>query len=416
MRLRHLALSQFRCYRQLDLDLPAGPVVLVGRNAQGKTSLLEAIYALATSKAPQAVPDRQLIRWQAGQEEVWPFSRVQGLVERRDGDLSIEVLAAWQAAETAGEAPRLVKRIRVNEVARRAMDLLGQFNVVLFSPEDLAIVAGAPAERRRYLDGLLCQVDPAYCRALARYNQVLGQRNQLLKLIRERRAASAELPFWDERLLQDGALILESRLRAVAGLERLAAGLHARVAEDGPPLGLVYRLSWQVGEEEAEPGAEALPGPAGSQGDGGAAVAGASAEALQAAFAAALEQSLPAQLARGLTLVGPHRDDLAFRVGEVDMRSYGSRGQQRSVALALRLAEARLMTERRGEDPVVLLDDVLSELDPGRRERLLGLLDGVEQSLLTTADLAVLPPAWLERATVLEVSAGRVAPCAALAP
>ena len=444
MRLRHLALSQFRVYRQLELALPAGPLVLVGQNAQGKTSLLEAIYALATSRAPGGVPDRQLIRWQARQDEVWPFCRVQGLIERRDGELQLEILTAWQAGEAAGEDPRLVKRIRVNQVQKRAMDLLGQFNVVLFSPEDLSIVAGAPAERRRYLDGLLCQVDPAYCRALSRYNQVLSQRNHLLKLIRERRAAAGELPFWDERLLQDGALILEARQRAVAGLERLAADLHLQVAGGGPPLSLAYRFSWQ---EEAEDEAMAtgdVPGDAAfvrSRQDGAQATspvpapaatpvssvgartpmpasppadtadpnaAPASAEALRGAFAAALAASQPAQLARGLTLVGPHRDDLAFRVGTVDMRSFGSRGQQRSVALALRLAEARLMTERRGEAPVVLLDDVLSELDPGRRERLLGLLDRVEQSILTTADLAVLPPDWLAKATVLEVAGGRV--------
>lgn len=418
--------------------------MLVGQNAQGKTSLLEAIYALATSRAPGGVPDRQLVRWQAGQDEVWPFARVQGRIERLGGELQVELLLAWQAGEATGEDPRLVKRIRVNQVPRRAMDLLGQFNVVLFTPEDLAIVAGAPAERRRYLDGLLCQVDPAYCRALARYNQVLSQRNHLLKLIRERRAASTELTFWDERLLQDGALILEARLRAVSGLQRLAAGLHLRVAGGGPPLSLAYRLSWQEEAEERAmamveaPGAAAgalsapnaaqasppvpaptatpassadlrAPGLASPPADASdPSAAPPSAEALRAAFAAALAASQPAQLARGLTLVGPHRDDLAFRVGAVDMRSYGSRGQQRSVALALRLAEARLMTERRGEAPVVLLDDVLSELDPGRRERLLGLLDDVEQSILTTADLAVLPPDWLVRATVLEVAGGSV--------
>lgn len=402
MRLRQLSLTNFRCYRQLTLTLPDGPVVLAGRNAQGKTSLLEAVYTLATSRAPHGVADRQLIHWDAGREEILPFSRIQGEVERREGLMTIEVLSATQEADEDADGPRLVKRIRVNQAPRRAMDLLGQFNVVLFTPQDLAIVAGAPAERRRYLDGLLCQVDPAYCRALSRYNQILTQRNHLLRLIRERRGGASELAFWDERLVQDGVLVLARRMEATTQLEAIAVDLHERMTGEEGLLALNYHVSW------AEPSADGQIGPPVGFALSDTATGGG--QVLTDAFAAALERSRPAQLARGVTLVGPHRDDLSFRVGGVDMRGFGSRGQQRSVALALKLAEARLMAQRRGDWPVVLLDDVLSELDPGRRARLLSLLEDVDQTMLTTADQAMLPADWLRRATLLAVEAGTVRP------
>ena len=402
MRLRQLSLTHFRCYRQLALTLPDGPVVLAGQNAQGKTSLLEAVYMLATSRAPHGVPDRQLIYWNAGRDETWPFSRVLGAVERREGPLTIELLSTLQEGGSDAEGPRLIKRIHVNQAPRRAMDLLGQFNVVLFTPQDLEIVAGAPAERRRYLDGLLCQVDSTYCRALSRYNQVLTQRNHLLRLIRERRGLASELAFWDERLIQDGVLVLARRLEATAQLEAIAVDLHERMAGGGGALSLRYHMSWNdpsVGEKGGVLADGASLGEA----------AGLTRD-LAADFAAALERSRPAQLARGVTPVGPHRDDLSFMVGGVDMRGFGSRGQQRTVALALKLAEARLMAQRRGDWPVVLLDDVLSELDPGRRGRLLSLLEDVDQTILTTADQAMLPTDWLRRATLLVVEAGAVRP------
>jgi len=401
VRLRQLVLNHFRCYQRLELVFPDGPVVLVGRNAQGKTSLLEAIYLLATSRAPRGVPDRQLIHWDADRDEVWPFSQVMGQVERLEGPLSIEIVNAVQVGEPGADGPRMAKRIRVNQITRRAMDLVGLFNVVLFTPQDLDVVSGAPSERRRYLDGLLCQVEPAYCRALSRYNQVLAQRNQLLRMIRERRGTPSELAFWDERLVQDGAMVLARRLEAIAQLGELATDLHERMAGGGGPLQLSYHVSWNNTEavvEGAFPRAERIR-------QDGAVVA---VEDLVKDFTAALEASRAAQLMRGMTLVGPHRDDLSFRVNGVDMRSFGSRGQQRTVALTLRLAEARLMQRRRGDWPVVLLDDVLSELDPGRRARLLELLADVEQTMLTTADLAVLPADWLRQATLFEVEAGRV--------
>lgn len=361
MHLRRLTLANFRCYRELDLPLPAGPVVVVGQNAQGKTSLLEALYVLATTRSPYAGSDRELLNW-AASDEVLPFSRVSGEVVRAEGVETLEVVNVRQAGEHGEE--RFVKQARVNGVQKRALDMLGRLNVVLFAPQDLELVHGAPTERRRYLDVLLCQVDPGYCRSLARYNRVLVQRNHLLRRLRERGGDRVELAFWDERLTADGGRVWARRGAALGQLGELAAPIHAALTGAVDPLALDYRPRL----------------------DGLGAFMGDDVAAVQARFAAALALRREEEIARGMTLVGPHRDDLAFTVAGVDMRTFGSRGQQRTVTLALKMAEAALMRAETGEMPVLLLDDVLSELDGRRQEYLLGSIDRSQQTLITTTE------------------------------
>ncbi|MCB0215992.1 MAG: DNA replication/repair protein RecF [Chloroflexi bacterium] len=402
MYLRRLSLSNFRCYRRLSLTLPNGAIAIVGRNAQGKTSLLEAIYLLATTRSPSASTDREWVSWAAGEEPI-PFGRVYGEVARAGETVTIEVINLRQAA-AAGE-DRWAKRVKVNAAPRRAIDVLGQLNVVLFTPQDLRIVDGGPGERRRYLDGLLCQIDPRYCQTLARYNRVLAQRNHLLRRLRERgKGGAEELSFWDERLAGDGASILARRLTAVERLGELAEAAHAVLAGDGPPLQLGYRASL-ADETGARP--SPMAGIAETPGDYRSALPR-PIEALRERLLAGLAERRRLELSRGMTLVGPHRDDLAFAVGGVDMRTYGSRGQQRSVTLALKLAESRLMWAETGERPVILLDDVLSELDPGRQAQLLGHLDPRQQTLITTTDLASLPADYLATALVLHLRGGEI--------
>ncbi len=255
------------------------------------------------------------------------------------------------------------------------MDLLGHLNVVLFTPRDLELVAGGPAERRRYLDVLLCQVDRVYCRALARYNRALVQRNHLLRRLRDRGGDRAELAFWDQRLAQDGGLVLARRWGAVTRLSRLANAVHADLAGSSAPLETSY--SGTVAADGVDASAP---------------------EAMTALFLAGLAARRDEELARGMTLAGPHRDDLRLTVDGVDMRSFGSRGQQRTVTVALKLAEAQLMADVAGEAPVLLLDDVLSELDGRRQTFLLARVDGARQTLITATDpdspaLAQLPDA-----------------------
>jgi DNA replication and repair protein RecF len=379
--LRRLTLANFRCYRALDLTLPDGPVVVVGGNAQGKSSLLEAMYVLATTRSPYATSDRDLVSWAAA-EEVLPFSRVSGEVERAGGHETIEVVTVRQQGEHGEE--RYAKQVRLNGVTKRALDVLGHLLVVLFTPRDLEIVHGAPTERRRYLDVLLCQVDIAYCRALARYNRVLAQRNHLLRRLREKGGDRSELDFWNQRLVEDGAIVVATREVAVRRLGELANGLHAELVGADQALELAYRSQLAAG-------------------------AGDSPEDLTASwaaerFAAALALRREEEVARGMTLVGPHRDDLAFRVDGVDMRTFGSRGQQRTVTQALKLAEAQLMRAETGQAPVLLLDDVLSELDGRRQAQLLDRVAADQQTIITTTEPE--PPALERLAGALRLRAG----------
>ncbi len=380
MRLVHLLLHNFRNYVRLDLDLPLGVTLLVGDNAQGKTNLLEAIYYLATTRSPHAGADRELVNWLAVEDEPLPYARLVGRVVRGANETTIEITLTQQANNGA----RYRKRIRLNGVARRAMDLLGELNVVLFLPEDIALVSGSPSRRRRYLDAMLCQIDPAYCRALSRYNQVVTQRNALLRDLRERGGDPAQLAFWDERLVEDGAYLVSRRWGALVALDELAHSVHGELTGRAEQLGLRYVPS------------VAMDGPADT-------------EAVGTAFQEQLQTLRGREIPAGMTLVGPHRDEVRFLINGVDAGVYGSRGQQRTVALALKLAEVDLMRHETGEHPVLLLDDVLSELDEHRRRFLMHTLeDGAEQAIITTSDLQTLPGAFLQRCHLWRVHMGRL--------
>lgn len=413
MFVRRLVLANFRCYRRLDLTLPCGTIVVVGRNAQGKTSLIEAIYTLATTRSPHGAADRDLIHWDAGQDGI-PFSRAWAEVARGGESLRIEVLNARQAVEYGEE--RFTKRTLVNDVPRRALDVIGRLNVVLFTPHDIEVVAGAPALRRRYLDVLLCQIDRDYCRALSQYNQVIAQRNHLLRKLRDRGGRPDELAFWDERLAGHGAEVIERRAATVATLEALAREIHADLAgtpADRAPLSIRYLPALRQ--------VSGLDMPSGSSDPGDfAPIQGLLADLapaqgfptdrgeLGALFRAGLEIGRRDDIARGVTQIGPLRDELAFGVGGIDMRTFGSRGQQRTVALALKLAEAQHMWSATGERPVILLDDVLSELDPERRRHLLERIDPQQQTLISMTDLAGVPEEFLAGALVLYVEAAAI--------
>jgi DNA replication and repair protein RecF len=383
MRLTHLSLHNFRNYVRLDLDLPPGVAVLLGDNAQGKTNLLEAVYYLATSRSPHAGADRELVNWLAVEQEPLPYARLVGRVARGESVLTIEITLTQQA----NNGDRYRKQIRVNGVARRAMDLLGQLNVVLFLPEDIALVSGSPSLRRRYLDVMLCQIDPPYCRSLSRYNRIVTQRNALLRDLRERGGGPAQLSFWDERLVEHGTTLITRRQAALIALDELAHAVHGELTGGVERLRLRYLPSVEIDGQEGT-------------------------AAVSATFQTQLEALRRREIAAGMTVLGPHRDELRFSINDVDAGTYGSRGQQRTVALALKLAEVDLMWRETGQFPVVLLDDVLSELDAHRRRCLLHRLastDGPRQAIITTTDLHTLPEAFLQGCQLWQVQMGRLA-------
>ena len=390
MKLGRLQLVNFRNFRRLDLSFGPGSHLLVGENAQGKTNLLEAVYLLSTLRAFRAENDAQLVNHDA-RAEGFPAARVAAEVDTAGGPLRLEVVVALRDGPSGSLA---TKAVRVNGVPRRLSEAVGLFLAVLFTVQDLELLEGPPALRRRYLDTLLGQVDRGYLLARQRLEKVLLQRNHLLRRIREGVARRDELQFWDEVLAQDAASIVWARAKAVSELAGLAARAHEDLA-GGDSLGIAYRPRLGV------QGMDAL---------------GQSVEALATAFLDDLKRGLAQDIAAGATTIGPHRDDLEFLLGGQPAAGYASRAQQRTIALALRLAEASLLRERRGEAPVLLLDDVLSEMDAGRRRRVMGAVAGYEQVLVTAADLDAFPPHFLARARLYHVANGQVVPALDAAP
>jgi len=392
MFLHQLHLTDFRNYRALDLTLGPGSFVFAGRNAQGKTNLLEAIMMLATGRSFRAGSDREVVNW----DSPGHFARIEATIERRHGPLTVELLipdplagterlAGTLSPEVPLAPPGLRKRIRVQGVPRRALDLIGEVTIVIFVPGDLDLVAGSPGGRRRFLDITLCQVSRHYCRALTQYHKVLEQRAALLRSIRDSGEDPRGLPYWDEQLVGLATTLMLERRQMIEQVDEIARRYHATLSGDTAPLRIIYRPSFA-----------------------GALIAGSPAE-----LATALQEQLHLlrrrEIAQGVCLLGPHRDDLGFLLAGRDMTIYGSRGQQRTIALALKLAELAFMGAHTGDEPILLLDDVLSELDEERRTYLLGLLAQREQVLLTATDASPVVQA-LPGAHIFTVHDGQIAP------
>ncbi len=392
MYLQRLRLTNFRNYEALDLTLGPGLSIFQGRNAQGKSNLLESIALLATSRSFRAGGERETVRWGAPGH----FARVDAQLARRAGPLGVEIVIAdpkppapgeTRRAEEAGAfhaPPALRKRIKINGAPRRAMDLLGQVNVVLFAPPDLDLVIGTPQYRRHYLDVTLCQVNQRYCHALSQFQKVQAQRAALLRRIRENEEDPRSLSFWDEQFVALGSALMLERARLIERVDAEARRLYAQLSGGAEELQVVYRPSFV------------------------AALTATTLESLTGAFRAELATLRRREIHAGVNLLGPHRDDVAFLSQHMDLAVYGSRGQQRSAALATKLAELRFLHEETGEQPILLLDDVLSELDEERRGYLLGMVRGMEQVLLTTTDHASLPADLLADARCYQVVAGTI--------
>jgi len=396
MRLSRLELHQFRSYERLELDVDAAGLRVHGANASGKTTLLEAIMMLASTKSPRTGTERELIRWASGEDYgVAPYARIVGRVERADGTVEVEIALAVQ-----DDRPTAVRKsIKINGRPARASDAVGRINAVLFSPEDVALLTGSPSERRRFVDIALAQTSGAYLQALSRYQRVTEQRNGLLKTLQRDGASpqaphvAAQLGFWDEQFLALASLIMAHRVIALG-----AWGDHAaekfRVLTGAAEFRLAYQPSL-AGDWQGTP-------------DG-------SIEVVQSRIHRALQETVSMrrveEVRRGVTVVGPHRDDIGCFVGETDLGVYGSRGQQRMAVVALKLAECALMAERAGEPPLLLLDDVLSELDARHRGLMEQELEGIGAQLFVTGTD---PDEWtgslIERLPVAEAITGTLRP------
>lgn len=394
-----LELAHFRNYAHLEMEFAPGITLLHGNNAQGKTNLLEAIFFLATARSPHAGAERELIHWGAANEPI-PFARAQAKVVRGSGqvvDLEIVLVTGEERDLTTA---RVSKRIKVNGVNKRALDLLGNLNVVLFLPEDLDLVFGSPGERRRYLDTTLSQIDPKYSRALSQYGSVLEQRNALLKEFRERSYNAAELEPWNHKLIENGSYVMARRAQTIDTYNRLVAEIHPRLTAKNEILHLHYQPTIPI---------EAFTQPATRQLGLGLTPPSAPLEQIGVAFRQQLAELRNKEVGAALTLVGPHRDDLRFTIDGVDMTTYASRGQGRTIAVALKLAEIELMRAETGEEPVLLLDDVMSELDKPRRAALSHAILNAAQAIVSATDLDDFTPEFLAKSKTLTVAEGKIA-------
>lgn len=396
MHLRHLSLTNFRAFSRLDMEVPRHILLLVGDNAQGKTTLLEAVYYLAAFTSFHASHDRQLINFMA-EEENLPFARLVADFERGGKIHRLEIRLIQDAVGANGS--RLRKEILMDGVKRTMQEAMGSFNAVLFLPQMTQILEGGPEERRRYLNLTLSQIVPGYAQALTEYVQVLSQRNALLKQLAERGGDADQLTYWDTLLAQRGAFLIQARIRALGELERLSARIHDHLTEGKEVLRFVYRPGY---DPAATRNQYSLP--IETSIDRGTF----SLEQIRDGFLSRLHELRGEEIQRGVTTIGPHRDEVRFTANSVDLGDFGSRGQVRTALMALKLAEVAWMREKIGEWPVLLLDETLAELDVQRRADLLEALGECDQALLTTTDLKLFSEAFVRRCTVWQVQAGCV--------
>ena len=390
-RITRLSLVNYRNFREADITPPAGVSVFHGGNAQGKTSLLEAAYTLAVGRSFRTERERQVLNFEAARDGAAAYITGTACV---DGQSLTVVIGYQPAARETGSDPAtnvvdpgpatlppVTKQSRVNRQAATASGLVGRIAASLFSVDDLDLVLGSPAHRRRFLDVLISQADRSYLQALQRFQAALRNRNGLLRRRRDGHVDPEELEYWDEQLVQSGSAVTFRRSQALGRLSVFARRQHGEVGEPEQDLTLEYLPSVPPGE---------------------------CVEDTASGFHQELQRSSAREQATAITAVGPHRDNFATYLNGLDAASFASRGEARTIALALRLAEAEYLAETRGDDPIILLDDVFSEMDDRRRERVLQKVARYRQTLITTTDVGPVRAALGDSAAYFRVADGAV--------
>ncbi|NEP86085.1 MAG: DNA replication/repair protein RecF [Okeania sp. SIO2C2] len=384
MYLRHLHLRQFRNYLDQKVNFDAAKTILVGDNAQGKSNLLESVELLSTLKSHRVSRDRDLIL------DGKPAGQIQANLERQVGNIELTLTVRSQGRRT----------VAINgETLRRHLDFLSILKVVQFSSLDLDLVRGGPEVRRHWLDRLLVQLEPVYAHILQQYNQVLRQRNALLKQIRQQKMAAEttgsinsistqELALWDAQLATTGARVIRRRQRVLQRLAPLASEWHRAIAGNIEVLQMEYLANVMVDSKEL--------------------IIQDSLDGVRQAFLEKIKVRAIAEQYQGTTVVGPHRDDVVFTINDTPARQYASQGQQRTLVLALKLAELQLIEQVVREPPLLLLDDVLAELDLHRQNQLLEAITDRFQTLITTTHLGCFDGQWLQDTQILSVRSGQI--------
>ncbi len=370
MQLTDIQLKDFRNYDDLDVSFSPGVNVFIGENAQGKTSLLEAIYMLSLARSHRTSNEKDAIRWQ--QE----FARIEGNVATKTNPHLPLTLTISKSG----------KRAKVNHLDQSRMsDYIGKLNVVLFAPEDLELIKGAPQLRRKFIDMELGQMSPKYLYESVQYHHLLKQRNVYLKqLLNHESKDQVYLDILTEQLATSATHVIYQRLHFIDQLEHLAKPIHATISHQLEELTLRYRAPIDLTMDMTE-------------------------DAIYDQLMEKFQEQKEHELRRGVTLVGPHRDDLTFKVNGRDVQKFGSQGQQRTTVLSMKLAEIELMHELLGEYPILLLDDVLSELDNERQTHLLKSIQSKVQTFLTTTSLEGIQRELIEEPKVFNIDAGQIA-------
>ncbi|MBM7552208.1 DNA replication/repair protein RecF [Thalassobacillus pellis] len=368
MHIKEIKLRSFRNYNQIELQFDDKINVIIGENAQGKTNLMEAIYLLAFTKSHRTPRDKELIQW--SQE----YAKIEGSVIKRNRRFPLEIILSKKG-----------KKAKLNHLEqKRLSDYIGALNVVMFAPEDLNLVKGSPQVRRRFIDMEIGQIQPAYIYHLAQYVKVLKQRNHLLKdLQRHRQTDKTMLYVLTDQLVEHAATILERRFKFLKLLRNWAGPIHKSISRSLETLEIHYEASVQVSEDMKL-------------------------ETIVNRYQEKYSEIEDKEIDRGTTLAGPHRDDLLFHVNEKNVQTYGSQGQQRTTALSLKLAEIELIHNEVGEYPVLLLDDVLSELDDYRQSHLLQTIQGKVQTFVSTTGIDGINHEAMAGAEIFRVDNGTI--------
>lgn len=390
MWLSKLNLVNFRSYRQLEIAFPRSPIILRGDNARGKTNLLEAIYMTAATRSSRASEEVELLNFESLGDPL-SVTRITSLVERDAGRVEIDIAMQRRGVEESSliesqSGDRVLKKIKVNGLAKRASDVIGTVKAVMFCADDLDIISGSPSNRRRYLDMLLSQLERPYYLNLQRYNKILPQRNRLLERIGEGKAQLSEIEYWDQELARSGSYLALYR-------KKIVEALNPQLLET-----LKYLTSGEEGRIEYIPHI-------GGQPDSW------ELEAIAGRLLKSFKENRERETGAGMTLYGPHRDDLIFYIDGKDARAFASRGQRHSLAISLRIAEILHIKTKEGESPLNLMDDIFTELDAARRGLVLQyILELGEQAIITTTEWEKTEIPSLSKALRLELTDGQITP------
>lgn len=367
MFLAETELKTFRNYTYLHKEWHAGINIFLGNNAQGKTNLLESIYILALGKSHRTTKDKEWIAFNA------PFTFIKGKVIRRQGPVIIDMTVTDKG-----------KKAKINGLEQRRMsDFIGTLNAVMFAPEDLDLVKGTPHHRRRFMDMEIGQVSPMYLYNVSNYNKIVMQRNQLLKEIARSEKNSDLLDVWDEQLIEYGIKVVQKRMYFIEKLKQWTKEIHSQITNNKEELTIRYDSTFILETDTTE-------------------------AQLRELYSEQLRKNREREIYRGVSLIGPHRDDLIFFINDQEAQSYGSQGQQRTAALSVKLAEIEMIQEEIGEYPILLLDDVFSELDDQRQSDLLKSIKDKCQTFITTTSIDGIAQNIVDEAQIFHIQAGEI--------